>query len=231
MAKSKTIIEGPEIKIVGTEDRFQIVKKVVNMFIDFEKDKKGKDIMFKYPVEKLSISQKLYIKRPGRKKNFDFKVDIPKNAGLEEGRHDQIALFLRYLRQKDESLFKSIWDILAYLYCCKNNNVDGMLKQTSLPDFVSVKIETPIELKSEINLECLLKVVKWLFIMEDVFYWDYEGRATLYNYFKYVIYENDQDRLYNKLYKHTKRGIKPINLSPDDLKKLLREISQEWEIP
>jgi len=40
MAKSKTIIEGPEIKIVGTEDRFQIVKEVVNMFIDFEKDKK-----------------------------------------------------------------------------------------------------------------------------------------------------------------------------------------------
>lgn len=231
MAKSKTIIEGPEIKIVGTEDRFQIVKKVVNMFIDFEKDKKGKGIMFKYPVEKLSTSQKLYIQRPGLKKNFDFKVEIPKNAGLEEGRHDQIALFLRYLRQKDESLFKSIWDILTYLYCCKNNNVDGMLKQTRLPDSVSVKIETPIELKSEINLECLLKVVKWLFIMEDVFYWDYEGRATLYNYFKYVIYENDQDRLYNKLYKHTKRGIKPINLSPDDLKKLLREISQEWEAP
>jgi len=67
--------------------------------------------------------------------------------------------------------------------------------------------------------------------MEDIFYWDYEGRATLYNYFKYVIYENDQDRLYNKLYKHTKRGIKPVNLSPDDLKKLLREISQEWKAP
>jgi len=230
MAKSKTIIEGPEIKIVGTEDRFQIVKEVVNMFIDFEKDKKGKDIMFKYSVEKLSTGQKLYIQRPGVKKNFDFKVEIPKNAGLEEGRHDQIALVLRYLRQKEEPLFKSIWDILTYLYCCKNNNVDEMLKRTRLPNSVSVNLECLSKVVN-VNLECLLKVVKWLFIMEDIFYWDYEGRATLYNYFKYVIYENDQKRLCNKLYKHTKGGIKRINLSPDDLKKLLGEISQEWEAP
>lgn len=231
MIKNKTIIVGPNIKIFETENRFQIVKKVVNVFIDFEKDKKGKNIIFKYPVEKLSNDQKLYIRRPGLKKNFDFKVEIPANAGLEEGRHDHIALFLRHLKQKNESLFNNIWDILTNLYRCQNNNVDKMLKQFHLlPESVSVSIEMPIQLKSKINLECLLKIVKWLFIMEDIFYWDYEGRAALYNYFKYVIHENDQARL-DKLYKLTKRGMKPINLSPDNLKKLLGEISQGWEIP
>jgi len=239
MSKNESFKKGPCIKIVKTEDRFQIVKEVVNKFIDFEKDIKGKGIKFKYPVEKLSNNQKLYIKRPGRKKNFDFKVDIPKNSGLKRGSHDEIALVLRYLKEKNSDLFKKVWDIIRYLYKCKNNNVDEMLKQIpNSKHVVCVEIKKPtktlenlIKLKMEIDLEYMLKIIKWLFIMEDVFYWDYEGRATLYNYLKYVIYEKNQDKLYREIYKQTKGGIRCKNLSPDDLKKLLREISQEWEIP
>jgi len=226
------IIIGPEIKIIGSEDRFKIVKKVINTFIDFEKDKKGKGVIFKYPVEKLSSAQKLYIRRPGLKKNFDFKVEIPEGAGLEEGRHDQIALFLKYLKSNNKSIFNNIWNILTKLYYCKDNNVDKMLKNSNQPISIKVNIKTPIKLESKINLECLLKAVKWLFVMEDVFYWDYEGRATLYNYFNYIIYENNEKRLENKLYKIDKKGRKkPVNLSPDDLKQLLEKVGKEWKAP
>jgi len=40
MTKSKTIIEGPEIRIIEPIGRFEIVKKAVTHFIEFEKDKK-----------------------------------------------------------------------------------------------------------------------------------------------------------------------------------------------
>jgi hypothetical protein len=91
------IIVGPEIKILEPISRFEIVKIVINKFIEFEKDKKGKDVEFRYPVENLSNDERLYIRRPGVKWNFDFKVEIPKNCGLEEGKHDQIALLLKRL--------------------------------------------------------------------------------------------------------------------------------------
>jgi len=29
--------------------------------------------------------------------------------------------------------------------------------------------------------DVLLKIVKWMFIMEDIVYWNYKGRAMLYN--------------------------------------------------
>ena len=105
MTKSETIIEGPEIRIIEPMGRFEIVKKAVTHFIEFEKDKKGKGIEFRYPVEELSIGKKLYIRRPGVKWNFDFKVEIPPDCGLEEGRHDQIAMLLRSIRDSNEIEF------------------------------------------------------------------------------------------------------------------------------
>ena len=214
MTTNKKVYEGPEIRIIEPLGRFEIVKKVVTHFIEFEKDKKGKDIEFRYPVEELSIGKKLYIHRPGVKWNFDFRVEIPSNCGLEEGRHDQIAKLLRQIKESNETDFNHLWDIIFNLYHCKNNDVDAMLSKISISKI------------NNIAPDVLLKVIKWLFIMEDIIYWHYEGRAFLYNFFKYVISETNREILDDTLERIRQRKIKP-----DKIKKLLENIGTGWEIP
>ncbi len=214
MTKNKKIYEGPEIRIIEPLERFEIIKKVVTHFIEFEKDKKGRGIEFRYPVEELSIGKKLYIHRPGVKWNFDFKVEIPSNCGLEEGRHDQIAKLLRQIKESNETDFNHLWDIIFNLYHCKNNDVDAMLSKISISKI------------NNIAPDVLLKVIKWLFIMEDIIYWHYEGRAFLYNFFKYVISETNREILDDTLERIRQRKIKP-----DKIKKLLENIGTGWEIP
>ena len=214
MAKNKIVIEGPEIKITEHIGRFEIVKKVVTHFIEFEKDKKGKGIEFQYPVEELSLGIKLYIHRPGVKWNFDFKVEVPPNCGLEEGRHDQIAILLREIKNSNEVMFNRLWNIVYNLYHCENNDVDAMLNKTYISSI------------NNLAPDVLLKVMKWLFIMEDIIYWHYEGRAFLYNFFKYVVFEPNNDILNDTLEKIRQRKIKP-----EKIKKLLKNIGIEWEIP
>ena len=165
-------------------------------------------------MEELSIGKKLYIHRPGVKWNFDFKVEIPSNCGLEEGRHDQIAMLLRSVRDSNEIEFNNLWSIISNLYHCKNNNVDAMLSETSISQI------------NNISPDVLLKVIKWLFIMEDIIYWHYEGRAFLYNFFRYVIFEANKEILKDTLDKIRQRKIKP-----DKIKKLLENIGIGWEIP
>lgn len=214
MAKSKEVIEGPEIKIIEPLGRFEIIKKVVMHFIEFEKDKKGKETGFRYPVEKLSTGMNLYIIRPGVKWNFDFKVEIPPNCGLEEGRHDQIALLLRDMKASCPPQFEVIWDIIRNLYHCTNNDVDSMLNKVNIS---SIKNIAP---------DVLLKVIKWLFIMEDIIYWHYEGRAFLYNFFKFVAFETDDATLSEIIGKIRRR-----RLIPEKLRKLLHNRGIEWELP
>jgi hypothetical protein len=215
MKKSKKVLEGPAIRIVKPLGRFEIVKKVVSHFIDFEKDKKGKGVEFRYPVETLSTGKELYIHRPGVKWNFDFKVEIPENYGLGEGTHIQIAMLLRNIRDSNQILFEGIWKVISDLYKCKNNDVDTMLSKMSIPNHIK---NVPVDL--------LLKVIKWLFIMEDIIYWHYEGRAFLYNFFKYIIYETDSECLTDVL-KRVEKGV----IKPETIKEHLKRLGVGWEVP
>ncbi|MGQ9625687.1 MAG: hypothetical protein ACUVV0_02125 [Anaerolineae bacterium] len=214
MVKDKQVIEGPKIRIIDSMGRFEIIKTVVNSFIDFEKDKKGRNIEFRYPVENLSGGEKLYIRRPGMRWNFDFKVEIPSNYGFWEGRHDQIALLLRERKEQDEKKFNKLWQMITDLYHCVNNDVDSMLKRN------------PISYEEKPEADILLKVIKWLFIMEDIIYWHYEGRAFLYNFFAYVINEQERDKLEGTL-----SGIRQRKVKPNKIKTLLEKCDMEWEVP
>ena len=215
MTAKKQVFEGPEIKIPALSGRFKIVKIVVSVFIEFEKDKKGRGVEFRYPVETLSNGERLYIRRPGVKWNFDFKVELPRNCGLEEGRHDQIALLLRKLKELDEQKFDRLWQMITSLYNCSNNDVDDMLLKNS----ISYEGRIPAT-------DILLKVIKWLFIMEDIIYWHYEGRAFLYNFFSYVVNERNENRLQNTL-----SGIRERKIKPEKVKSLLKECGKEWMVP
>jgi len=208
----KKEIDSKPIKIRGSLPRNEIVKKVVNTFIENEYHQKGKGITFRYPVEKLPKNKYLYISRPGHKKNFDFKVEITEEMVLEEGKHNQIALCLRDMKQDNPKIFKVFLEAIEAIFHCKENDIDHLLiKYTSLKQL----------LKTGIVPETILKILKWMFIMEDIVYWDVEGRAFLYNYLLYVVNEEDEERL--------EEAMDKVN-TPDRLKSFMKKAGIIWVV-
>ncbi len=209
--KNKTIITGPIIRIKGNLPRHHIVKKVVNTFIKTEYLRKGKGVSFKYPVEILPDGQPLYIARPGHKKNFDFKVEVVINHGVGEGSHREIAEDLRKKRKENPKAFKVFSKVLTKIYNSMENDVDILLQKQRL---------TKKSFKKGGDVELILKIIKWMFIMEDIVYWDNEGRAFLYNFLRYFAEEKNKRRL--------DEAIKSIR-NPDGLKRFMKKCNIEWK--
>ena len=169
------IITEEAIEIKGSLPRHEIVRKIVNTFIDTESQQRGKGVKFHYPVENLSsINRPLFIFRPGglNKWNFDFKVEVPEELGLGRGSHGEIEVDLRNKKQENEQKFRKLLQAITEVYECSENDVDRLLEK--YPD-----LQTSFQTGAKV--EILLKVVKWMFIMEDIVYWNYKGRTMLYD--------------------------------------------------
>jgi hypothetical protein len=208
--KEKTRLKGPWIIIKGNLPRHLIVKKVVNTFIKTEYQRKGKGIGFWYPVEKLPNCEMLCIVRPGRKKNFDFKVDVVSTHGFGEGSHKEIVEDLRRKGKENQKDFGLLLDAITEIYNCSESDVNVLMKK-----YRGLRNS----FKTGGSIETLLKILKWLFIMEDIVYWDNEGRAFLFNFLKYVSQERSKKTLELAL-----DSIK----DPQKLKSFMRKTGIEW---
>ena len=204
------IIKCNRIKIKGDLPRNEIVRKVVNTFIKTEYQKKGKGVTFRYPVEKLPGNRHLFIARPGHKKNFDFKVEVTEEMGLKEGKHEQVVLDLRVKKQCNPQEFEDFLRAVEEVYHCSENDIDRLLPRYS-------NLKEAFDTGAEV--EVILKILKWLFIMEDIVYWDVEGRAFLYNFMLYVANENDENRL--------REAMEKIK-NPDRLKSFMKKAGMAW---
>lgn len=168
------------IKINGSLTRHEIVQKVINIFINTEHQQRGKGVKFWYPVEQLSANTKLedtqlFIFRPGglQKWNFDFKVNVTADMGMGKGTHKDIESDMRSKKSENPEQFKRLLNALNEVYNCSENDVDRVLE-------IYHNLQTSFRIGS--TVEILFKVLKWMFIMEDIVYWNYDGRAKLYNY-------------------------------------------------
>jgi hypothetical protein len=172
MPNNKIICE--RIEITGLLSRPEIVKKVVNIFIQTEMVHPRPGTIFFYPVENLPEGQ-LLIRRPAgaRKWNFDFKVEVTENLKLGRGTHDEMLLDFKNKKQENPTRFKDLLDALAIIYNSEENNVDILLQRYA-------NIETSFHTGAKVSI--FLKVIKWMFIMEDIVYWNYKGRTKLYKY-------------------------------------------------
>ncbi len=206
----KKIIECDKIEIKGHMPRNEIVRKVVDTFIKTEYHEKGKGVTFRYPVEKLPSNRPLFITRPGHKKNFDFKVEVTEEMGLKEGKHEQVVLDLRMKKQRNPQEFEDFLRAVEEVYHCSENDIDRLLPRYS-------NLKGAFDTGAEV--EIILKILKWLFIMEDIVYWDVEGRAFLYNFMLYVANENDENRL--------REAMEKVK-NPDRLKSFMKKAGMAW---
>lgn len=173
MSKEKNVYIGNYIEITGNITREEIVKKVINTFIDFESPKRGREAKFRYPVENIGNENYLYIIRPGglQKYNMDFKVEVLEEFNFSKGRHGDIEE--DFVNKKNESPedFKLILKVLTDFYECSESDIDTILEE--YPTLGNA-------FRTGAKLNIILKCVKWMFIMEDIVYWNYDGRKMLY---------------------------------------------------
>ena len=165
------------IVIKGNLTRHEIVRMVVNVFIQTEYENRGKGVRFNYPVEQLSNGSSLVIFRPAglRKWNFDFKVNVTPEMGLGKGTHAEIASDFRSKKKENEKGFVELLQAVEEMCTGLEADVDQILKEHP-------NLRTSFQTGSDV--EVLLKVLKWMFIMEDIVYWNYDGRMKLYNYLR-----------------------------------------------
>jgi len=144
----KRIIQCRKVGIKGHLPRNEIVKRVVNTFIKVEYPIKGKGVTFRYPVEKLPSGKRLFIVRPGHKKNFDFKVEVTEEMGLPEGKHEHIVLDVRMKKQHNPRDFADFMQAIGAIYHCLENDVDQLLlKYPSLKKAFQIGAEVEVILK------------------------------------------------------------------------------------
>ena len=167
------------IIIKGKLSRHEIVQTVVNVFIQTEFENRGKGVRFNYPVEQFIDGSSLFIFRPAglRKWNFDFKVNVTPEMGLGKGTHAEIALDFTNKKRENERGFAELIKVMEEMCTSSEADVSEILKRHP-------SLQTSFQTGS--NVEVLLKVLKWMFIMEDIVYWNYDGRMKLYNYLKEV---------------------------------------------
>jgi len=128
---------------------------------------------YRYFVETLNNGDRIYLERPGRlNKGCDFVIYIENqylwnNGNDKPPSHDFI---FNDLNLKKQSLNIQQWNDLLVaieiIYNCGNYN-SVLIYTNNLPNI-------------GLNYEVLLKLMRWLFIEQDITYWSGSGREMLY---------------------------------------------------
>ena len=163
-----------EIRIFSTQRR-DIRHELINIFLEEEPGTgRGEECShYKYYVDKTEAGNRIFLKRPARlNKGFDFEVHVEDtNFGTTRWRtmpsHNDIYSDLEEKAEEDPEEFEKVRQIVKALYECKavdDKTIRGLKFSTGHP------------------IEAVLKAVKWLFIEQDMTYWNWSGRAMLYSH-------------------------------------------------
>jgi hypothetical protein len=156
-----------------SNSREELRKAIVNTFLG---EKKGYwngttqvVTRYKYFVETLKGGNRIFLLRPTfLNKGIDFQVWVEKFDGQKDKRpghplmHEDIQIKLKENPKQKTLLMTSI----ERVWNCED------------PD--KVLAETSLKFTKGLSPELVLKALKWLFIEQDVTYWNYDGRMMLW---------------------------------------------------
>ena len=151
--------------------RNDVRMRVVNKFSE-ELPGTGKDDLasrYTYYVETLNDGNRVYLQRPANLHNgFDFLVCVENTnyAPLEKRKrnypkHEDLKIDLLLKRSENSTMYNQLYDILDKIYCC--HDVDKSEYEH-------------ISFASGLPVDHIIKTIKWLFIEQDIRYWNYSGR-------------------------------------------------------
>jgi hypothetical protein len=158
---------------LASNSRAELRRVIVNAFLDEKKGywKKKTQVVtrYKYFVEKLNGGNRIYLLRPTfLNKGIDFQVWVEKFDGEKDKRpsHRTIIEDVKEKLKESPTQKKALIAAIERVWNCED------------PD--KVLSETPLKFKKGLSAELILKALKWLFIEQDVTYWNYDGRMMLW---------------------------------------------------
>ena len=132
---------------------------------------KGEDASrYIYYVETLNDGNRVYLQRPANLHNgFDFLVCVentnyaePNKRRRNYPKHEDLYADLLQKRAENSEMYNSLYNILRKVYEC--HDVDKSEYST-------------LAFSNGLSVDHIVKTIKWLFIEQDVRYWNYSGRA------------------------------------------------------
>jgi hypothetical protein len=173
MAREKRVYEdfNLEFTLSGFDRRF-LRETVVSKFLSEEGGYWKEDIKYvtryKYYVEKLEDGRRIFLLRPTfLNKGIDFQVWVEKLRDEEDRKPSHKDVFADLILKKKEnpSMYPKLLEAIDRVWNCEEPDV-------VLKDYEFTFIEG-------FSVELLLKILKWLFIEQDITYWNYDGRGML----------------------------------------------------
>ena len=167
-----------------SETRESIRQELVSIFL---REKSGLDLdldgtrpTYKYVVENLH-PYNIYLQRPAfLNKGFDFIVKVENMYfKIANGRrhknpsHKDIVNILSSYKTQNGYIYQSLQNFIKQIYDCQNIDIMGLT--ANFPPFTNYDGE-------QIPIAVLLCCIKWLFIEQDLTYWNYSGRNMLFSH-------------------------------------------------
>lgn len=164
--------------VQGDFNRNDLRREVINKFIG-ETPGKGKGHLtskYVYYVETLATGDRVYLTRPvPLNKGFDFIVHVENHTfmnGKTNPKHDDLFDDLRLKKQNNPTEFTKLIKAIEEIADCKD--VDQVLQNSN------------INFNVGFSVEMILKVVKWLFIEQDIRYWNWSGKFMFLDHIKKI---------------------------------------------
>jgi hypothetical protein len=162
-----------KVKLTVSGTRFEIRRKVIMSFLDEEPGTGKGDYCSKYiyEVETLQDGSCVFIKRPAPlNKGVDFTVHVQNVRFREKGftyMPSHTDIFNDFLAKKDSNHheYEKVMVIINKIYNCENINT---------ADYLNLNFNIGH------SIEAILMAIKWLFIEQDVTYWNWSGRNMFY---------------------------------------------------
>ena len=171
--KDGKVYEDFEVEFqLRSNSREELRKITVNKFLSekggYWKDGTKHVTRYKYFVEKILDGKRVYLLRPTYlNKGIDFQVWVEKMNGKEDKRpsHQDVFSDLQEKKKENPQKFPALMEAVDKVWCCQE------------PDNVIAGLNN--EFERGFSVELLLKILKWLFIEQDITYWNYDGRGML----------------------------------------------------
>ena len=160
-------------------------RTLTELFLSEAPGAPGLPTKYEYNVEKDNAGNIIYLKRPTNlNKGFDFEVrvsnmrfkHINKNGRISYSNrpsHDNIIDDLAEKKAEDSSQFTLLLTVIDAIFNCVE---------------IDPQIYCKFSFRSGYPVDMICKCIKWLFIEQDITYWNWSGRNMQYNGIKNVLY-------------------------------------------